>query len=561
MRKKKAAGFTLVELIVVIAVMGILGAVGTVAYSGYVKSAQKKADMVTVGNIERAIETGVNSYAFSVPELQQLSDAGVEIPVGVIVLTNNEGGIGVQTMESTSTLHSGSEDCEMEKVKVYQCGEPQKVKNGSSGLLWKTYYYKYYYDLQLVGEYEICKTHSNYETTPIAKSQSPDPNATQKNLYFYKVDDGEYQLSNGYKYVNKEKWERANIKLMGHDTLTTYVGSGSGGKFQTTDVGVLSDMLAAAYGSDYANSLRLKYGQWNSAENIDSIPSFYSDAKGSWNQLTNLMDEMFAVTDGNAIYEFTLFGIKLDEIQILGEDYASQQELIRAVAAQISRKNDFVAQWDAATDSTDINYAFGLASGQNREMYGSARKLYNDAFASYVEAHHSAGTAASHAASIRNFGDTGADLVEEKLGRGILGQIGGAVADSLSAAHFPRCANQGAFGNEKYASVPFTTCDECKQLYAEYTAGGANSAAHANGEAIYQMMTSINDTAETAVDNTKTKNDFYNYYNSYLQEFSGMYEAAANAAGDAESSIIIYVYSKDGKLRQVVSPTQADPRS
>ena len=51
-------GFTLVELIVVIAILAILAGVGTVGYSGYIKSSNKNADKVLVGNIIRAIETG-----------------------------------------------------------------------------------------------------------------------------------------------------------------------------------------------------------------------------------------------------------------------------------------------------------------------------------------------------------------------------------------------------------------------------------------------------------------------------------------------------------------------
>ena len=48
-------GFTLIELIVVIVILGILGGVGTVAYSGYVKKANRAADEQLFAEIEKAI--------------------------------------------------------------------------------------------------------------------------------------------------------------------------------------------------------------------------------------------------------------------------------------------------------------------------------------------------------------------------------------------------------------------------------------------------------------------------------------------------------------------------
>ena len=53
--KKKTAGFTLVELIVVIAILGILAGVGTVGYSGYIKKANMAADEQLINGIENAI--------------------------------------------------------------------------------------------------------------------------------------------------------------------------------------------------------------------------------------------------------------------------------------------------------------------------------------------------------------------------------------------------------------------------------------------------------------------------------------------------------------------------
>ncbi len=81
-------GFTLVELIVVIAILAILAGAGSVGYSQYIAAANKGADKQLVGNIMRAIDTATNSHAFDFDAGTQVSNQGLQVPTGFVVLSN-----------------------------------------------------------------------------------------------------------------------------------------------------------------------------------------------------------------------------------------------------------------------------------------------------------------------------------------------------------------------------------------------------------------------------------------------------------------------------------------
>lgn len=77
-KQTRTGGFTLVELIVVIAILGILAGVGTVAYTGYIKAANKGVDQQLVGDIAYAIQ------------LADYANPGMLDGGGMVILTDTD---------------------------------------------------------------------------------------------------------------------------------------------------------------------------------------------------------------------------------------------------------------------------------------------------------------------------------------------------------------------------------------------------------------------------------------------------------------------------------------
>lgn len=123
-RQKMAekAGFTLVELIVVIAILGILAAVAVPAYSGYVKKANKAADLMTFdavktavltiaaedGNSVYSIEVNVSSGALNTVTYKT-TDAASNTSVSISEITDLIGTVKFNDGTTKGTWTAGSE--------------------------------------------------------------------------------------------------------------------------------------------------------------------------------------------------------------------------------------------------------------------------------------------------------------------------------------------------------------------------------------------------------------------------------------------------------------------
>ena len=66
---RKNGGFTLVELIVVIAILAILAGIAVPAYSGYIKKAEKAADLQLLGAVNESFQAACVSEGITAVEI------------------------------------------------------------------------------------------------------------------------------------------------------------------------------------------------------------------------------------------------------------------------------------------------------------------------------------------------------------------------------------------------------------------------------------------------------------------------------------------------------------
>lgn len=99
-------------------------------------------------------------------------------------------------------------------------------------------------------------------------------------------------------------------------------------------------------------------------------------------------------------------------------------------------------------------------------------------------------------------------------------------------------------------------CQTCAELYDQYVSSGASDA---NCQAMLDTMNTISQTGENVLSGVAGNSTaFFDYYETYLKEFEGLYRKVREYA-QGESAIVISVFSEDGRLTYDVSPTDAVP--
>lgn len=499
-------GFSLVELIVVIAIMAILAGVGVAGYTKYIEHANKQADMTTVGNIERAIDIGAYSLAYEMDDALQLSENGIQYPLGFIVLTQEGGSI----IESGSEVTTDTTPCKIVEGTFTKATPYTYTYKG--GFLNLVTYTVTAYVIEGTETLSYCETHSrNVATADVyVGSSTSDKNAHKNATQSLKIS--------------------SNCDLVLNHTEGEQRKSYSGTFAEKADT-AMGEILAAAYGSDYANTLKLKYDGWTDS----TVPSFFSTSTESWNTiktLTGVIDNLGISQSGSLLGQQLIEG---------GHDNAADMMVNIATRMADLGEETFLQKW-AEVDASDgttrhyfESYDFGLAG---REYYSAARSAYNAAFAGYVEANSSAsehtdGKKNDHIAAIRNYGSI-----------------------SIGDLTLPQTICRGAFElSDTNLHSGVKSCETCKRLYEEYAGSDASVS---NAKSVFATMESVKETGADVL-GQYGNSGFFNYYEKYLNEVSGLYSAAQDAAGS--NSIVISVYLEDGKIVYDVSPKAADPRN
>lgn len=555
LRRRHDAGFTLVELIVVIAILAILAGVGTVGYSGYIKSSNKNADKVLVGNIIRAIETGTYSYTVELNEVLQASEKGAKLPIGFVVLTKD----GVTVMESASTQMAvtANDACEKQTVTLYNTASAGKDK-WKSGCDTKE---EDVYTVSVAEEVDICKTHSSLNTTSVrvwqngyTSNSSDDTEESETKSYVLREGSTIVLIGNGHEHGQKA--------VAGN--YYDFVLDAQGNYTTANDQGAIMEALKAAFGDDL--DLALKSDDWT----VSTIPSFWSNATDTWGNVQRLSDMMYDLTSG-----FT--GSAIARAMNIGQ-YGSSGEIVYSVAIAVKNsfddKQKFVDRWAiyGQYGENEAKYGgdnFGINGSQypGREYYSAMRGAYNNCVASYVKQHHAVNatytqsTVDAHVAALAAYGESAGELVQEKLGTdwGLLDTV----LNSIAGENFPRQICKASFttdGGKAYGGVG-AACPECYRCYKEYISSGADKV---DAAAVYDTFMTAADADPMLLEGNLTDEDgnavdFFSYYENYLKEFEGMYNAATGLANGA-SSIVIQIFYEDGLLTCEVSPSAANPR-
>lgn len=532
-QNKRTAGFTLVELIVVIAIMGILAGVGTVGYSGYIKSANKNADKVLVGNIMRAIETGVNSTMFTPPE--PLSVGTTTYPVGFVALSTD----GCSVLSSGSSEIEVTGECEFVTEPVTYVTKRNTTITCTSNSAHTTVQPVYSQQQKTV---TYCKTHSANLPAVLSTAstnQYPTGYKYEGNLLHFMgghndpVATGYLQIPAGTLFVE----DINDLYTASSDGLCIKAANpGLNVSADPVTDGILYDAIHAAFGSE---DLKLKYSGWVSDEGAD-YATFYTYAPDVFENVKDQTALLISAVNSDAINGLAqVAGITLSNYLTEGT-YASSAELLDSFSAFVSTNmspTEWSNAWAAAANQSD-EYTFGIdTKGGKNDYIWAARMAYNSSFASYCSA----------CGVIDTYTDLLVDYGEDELG---------------GALHIPSVVNNNAFSKTGEGSLlqSFLNADaqngqamfdKCKALYATYI---SSTVADENGDVFYETANTLSQTGDVAM----ASGDYFGYYNNYLTEMANLYTAAQTASSDG---IMIIVTMADSVVNCSVSPSAANPRN
>ncbi len=529
--KKSNAGFTLVELIVVIAIMAILAGVGTVGYSAYIKQANKKADITTVGNIMRAVETGAYASNYTIPF--QIPSEDMELPVGFVVLSKNE----ITSIESSSTRTSDITNCNIQSFNTnykYYNGTKEEFEKSLVSCKYKytslttlgkakTYYVDIYTDIdhfESAPSTSYCAEHSDIE---MIKCQIAKPGVEIKSD-FGDIGKGSSKLNQF-----KEKYETVTVVFLkdshvceegeehkeGGSALKEGISITTSSDVDKgiTNTGVLQEAIFSAFGS---NTIKLLSDDWEVSGLSNDISTVYT---------TGMTDFVQSVKD-------------------MQEDYKISDSDLAQIAQAISGTDEdtFYAEWEkvdtSEEDKSDANFGY---SGMYQ--YYAMRKLYNQSFATYVQQHY--------------------DLYEHDIStkKNCIDRI-----IDYNELLVPKTICAYSLKEYKNKLYENKTCEGCISLYNDYTTKTLDSngvtASRKNAETVYATMKIVS--AESG--NAMAAGGLLDYtnFNNYIKEINKMYTAVNNAttANNNQSSIVIGVYlNADNMVECKVFPSSANPRN
>lgn len=566
--RKANGGFTLVELIVVIAILGVLAGVGTVGYSGYVKSAGKKSDLTTVGNIMRAAEYG--SYLFTMDDPLQMSNEGLQLPLGFVVLTNE----GMSGMESGSelleTFVPDAAPCQILPIGKYPNNDgvypvlnvpggdysnipsankrsvTASVHGGDHSInlvVWDeapmSYSGTYCYTCSLrMGA--ICekttriRTNTTITNDPNLMAAAKSKTLTEQQKSFIRNNEATYAIMDMTKLVTSGcvDGEVRSIETYDKDNVSV-----------KTD-GTIAQMMQLAFGDDYQN-IKLQ-GNWTADGLNSSLSTLYANADAMFADLEGMVQG--ALNDP----EFgSMLGSNIDEameafIPPAADRYANTFTKEQYVDAWGKLANDSGPTGNKGADLGRWGGYFGYTLSdltntlalENKAGYMVGVGAYNAGFASYVRSTtppsgtHTAETCAS---SIVNYGDA----------------LEYGSADAFNDA-VPVSAVTFAEGGK-------LACPACASLHAQYL---KDEAWRPNAEAFYDLVVTLDDNHTKALTESNLMGISYmDWYENYIAEFQNLYGTLDGVVDNAGNAIVIMFHkNSDESIGFNVFPPEANPR-